>query len=337
MEGFAVRSSSIVRRNSRVAIVAALAFVAGAGLVPAPTAIPVLSLLSPAAAVAAEEGFEDARTSKMLGFALPGTAQRMVHKENQVKLAEGLIVVGGRNDMEVTRGAWEVLGWGVKDAGNEDSEAIRSKVIAAIKKAGYRYETVSDAQAEKSTPMRFFKAVGPGGKTLLGYWIVQPGDGLLMTWGKVTALGAAAEAADAPAAPANTPGDLVGEWRKTEISATTYTNSYNGAYAGSGNQGSMTYEFLPNGRYKLYSYIKTRAYSMVTESYTWEDGTVTVAGDRLVLRPTSGKFKVSGTAESHNYTRPYTAKEIRDRVKGVQWSRNGDALTLGSVTYQKVR
>jgi hypothetical protein len=106
------------------------------------------------------------------------------------------------------------------------------------------------------------------------------------------------------------PDNLVGKWAMTTISGTTYWDKSTGAYAGSGNGGAQTYTFSSDGRYKLFSLLKTNVYGWETQALTWEEGTVAVKDDALTLRPTSGRYQVMDNRVSkNNYKRPMRASE----------------------------
>jgi hypothetical protein len=91
---------------------------------------------------------------------------------------------------------------------------------------------------------------------------------------------------------------------------------------GNGFGGSQSYTFAANGTYKMFNYIKTRTYSLEMQTLTWEDGRYSVTGDRVTLRPTSGKYQVIST--SRNYTRPMTAAELQKNVKQRYWTVSRD-------------
>ncbi len=117
----------------------------------------------------------------------------------------------------------------------------------------------------------------------------------------------------------------MGCWGFTTISGTTYWDRSTGAYMGSGTGGSQSYTFLGNGRYKMFNYIKARTYGFETQALTWENGSYAVSGDRITLRPTSGKYQV--ISSSRNYTRPMTASELQKNRKQRFWAVETDANT----------
>jgi hypothetical protein len=133
------------------------------------------------------------------------------------------------------------------------------------------------------------------------------------------------------------PSALVGNWSVTSTSGTTYWDS-SGAYKGGGGGGSMSYTFFPNGRYKLFSLIKTNSYGWETQALTWEEGTTSVAGSRLSLRPTSGRYQViDNRVARRNYKRAMRASERKPKT--VTWKIDSSGarsvLTLGSTSYTR--
>lgn len=90
------------------------------------------------------------------------------------------------------------------------------------------------------------------------------------------------------------------------------------------------------------NYIKTRGYGWETLALTWEEGTATVTGDTLTLKPTTGKYKVIDNRVAKNsYERPMTPEEIKTNVKTRTWSRETDpgtgkpVLKMGGTTYKR--
>jgi hypothetical protein len=150
----------------------------------------------------------------------------------------------------------------------------------------------------------------------------------------VVLLGAASTSFARPSLPPA----LVGKWSVTSTSGTTLWDSSTGAYKGGGGGGSMSYTFLPNGRYKLFSLIKTNSYGWETQALTWEEGTASVAGSRLSLRPTSGRYQVmDNRIARRNYKRPMRASERKPKT--VSWkidSSNGkNVLVLGGTSFTR--
>jgi hypothetical protein len=94
---------------------------------------------------------------------------------------------------------------------------------------------------------------------------------------------------------------------------------------GDGGGGSQTYTFDKNGKYQMFNYVKTRMYGWQMEALTWENGTATFSGDKVTLRPTSGKYKgIDNRVGKNNFTRPMRADELKKNVKTYTWSLDTD-------------
>jgi len=113
---------------------------------------------------------------------------------------------------------------------------------------------------------------------------------------------------------------LVGTWGFTTISGTTYWDKSTGAYMGSGSGGSQSYTFAPGGTYKMFNYVKAGSYGWETQALTWENGRYSVQGDKITLRPISGKYQVmDNRVKKNNYTRPMRPDELRKNAKTLFW------------------
>jgi hypothetical protein len=139
------------------------------------------------------------------------------------------------------------------------------------------------------------------------------------------AMSSTAAPAQATAASATEDGHLpmalVGQWAFTTISGTTYWDKSTGAYLGDGTGASQTYTFERNGKYRMFTYIKTRSYGWQIQTLTWEEGAVILEGDRLILRPTGGRYQVmDNRVAKNNYQRPMRDEELKKNVKAVYWS-----------------
>lgn len=137
---------------------------------------------------------------------------------------------------------------------------------------------------------------------------------------------------------------LAGQWAFTTISGTTYWDKNTGAYLGDGTGASQTYTFERNGKYRMFTYIKTRSYGWQIQTLTWEEGTVLLEGNRLILRPTGGKYQVmDNRVAKNNYQRPMREEELKKNVKAVYWSLATDeasgkpVLLMGTATDAMLR
>jgi hypothetical protein len=128
-----------------------------------------------------------------------------------------------------------------------------------------------------------------------------------------------------PAASARTAdgaGDLQGTWSWTTISSVGYRDTVTKQLAEPSGM-SARFTFLPNGRYKYFFYVRQRTYSLVTESATTEEGTVTFNPDAgtFTMKPTKGHYK--GSTGSRLIDRDMTAAERKPHVYRYEW-REGD-------------
>ena len=115
------------------------------------------------------------------------------------------------------------------------------------------------------------------------------------------------------------PSALVGNWRYGVVSPSNFWDDHTGAYAGNAYGISDYYEFAAGGTYKRLTYIYTTTYSCHTQAWTEMQGTLTATGERFVLYPTQGRYKVaSNCSSSSNYTRPMTAAELAGK-QGEVW------------------
>ncbi|HTE19365.1 MAG TPA: hypothetical protein VK689_13405, partial [Armatimonadota bacterium] len=64
------------------------------------------------------------------------------------------------------------------------------------------------------------------------------------------------------------------------------------------------------------------------QALTWEEGTVSVEGGTLILRPVSGKYKVmDNQVARNNYERPMRDEELEKNRKTSQWRLEKDPRT----------
>lgn len=317
-----------------------------------------VSFLSPRPAHA-EPDFkpEPASTSRVLSVTFPDGTFRLGNTEPLAELHTQLKNVAKESGF--TLGQTETLLWGGPGHNEARNTEKKNALVAALKKSGFNYEVAGEKKEEKGLLTLFIAGHPTTKQAVLGAWVASDSF-LLMEWGSISRAGDGKEAAPAmptapvaPAAPAKPArpaaaspggGPLQGRWTVTSISGTTYFDKNTGAYLGSGTGGSQSYTFLPDGRYKLFNYIKTRSYGWETEALTWEEGTATVEGDRVILRPTGGKYQVKDNqVAKNNYERPMTGEELKKNAKTFVWSLGQDsrtgkpALMLGSEKSKQVQ
>jgi hypothetical protein len=304
--------------------------------------------LAAAASVANAADVEMAQTSKLTGVALPPKTGRILNAQNIAQFVKPINEMASQSSGKITGS--EVLGWG---SGTHRS-VVEEQLTSALKQKGFTYGLLGETTREETGTLRLFQVSKAQPKTvMLGYW-VESNDAVLLVWSRLastgTSTGTASRAQRSPIAPKSSSNpqrsapsvggrssvgggqlasNLVGTWGFTTISGTTYWDAQTGAYRGSGSGGSQSYTFIRNGTYKMFNYIKARTYGFETQALTWENGTYAVSGDRITLRPTSGKYQVIST--SRNYTRPMTASELQKNVKQRYWSIEKDANSGKSV------
>lgn len=154
---------------------------------------------SPAALAAVKTGAEPAKTSRIIRVNLPSGAQR----------------VGAAADVEKFRGALENI---ARAAGGrvEDVEVVtwtsggdgtRAALAAALKAAGFQYAPQPSTSVDGGGTITMFLAASDEKKTgVIGIWLHQKGNPLLLAWGTVAPGGgggsASAAVVHAPARPA---------------------------------------------------------------------------------------------------------------------------------------
>lgn len=299
-------------------------------------------LLAAIPAFATEEA-ELASESRLAGITLPDETFRMSDEATVNQLMSPIQEVG--KQFKNTIREREVFAWA--DPAKR-APKVKAEILGKLKNAGFNASDLGDPVKTEAGALRFFAArKDQPRKVLLGYWVDNK-DALILSWASMDkddpdnpAEPPAPKEPPAPAdpeqpaasAPAKT--SLLGEWGFTTISGTTYWDKGTGAYLGSGTGGSQTYTFLPNGRYKMFNYIKSRMYSWETQCLTWEEGTVAFSGNKVTITPTGGKYQViDNQVASKNYTRPMTEEEVRKNVKQYYWhteNQNGKpVLIMGS-------
>lgn len=300
----------------------------------------ILAAILTSAAHAAD--VEVAQTSKLTGISLPPKTGRILNAQNIAQFIKPITEMAAQSGGKVA--ASEVLGWG---SGTSRSD-VEEQVSSALKQRGFTYGVLGETTQPETGTLRLFQVSKAQPKSvLLGYW-VESNDAVLLVWSRLASTGSASGAPRSPVAPGassapqrstpraasgSSPGtrggqpasSLAGSWGFTTISGTTYWDRSTGAYMGSGTGGSQSYTFMRNGRYKMFNYIKARTYGFETQALTWENGNYAVSGDRITLRPTSGKYQVIST--SRNYTRPMTASELQKNVKQNYWKIENDDNT----------
>jgi hypothetical protein len=175
---------------------------------------------------------------------------------------------------------------------------------------------------------------------LFGYW-GSNGKTLLLTWGVVKAGAKSSEAgaekqdgrsSSSPnAAKAATndnarstsesrqgsvPADLLGEWSWTTIGSVNYLNTTTNQLAEPSGL-SAKFTFTRDGRYKKFFYIRQRTYSLVTESTTTEEGTVTFGDGTFTVHPEKGYYK--GHTGTRIVDRPMTKEERKATAYHWEW------------------
>lgn len=287
---------------------------------------------------------EMASTSKLTGISLPPKTGRILSTQNVAQFVKPIHEMAAASRGKVA--ASEVLGWGR----GTDQSAIQEQITSALQQKGFTYGALGETTQEGTGTLRLFQVSRTQPKTvMLGYWI-ENSDAVLLVWSRLVTTGSATAAPSSSAGPKPTiprsvapqrntarpasssvntarsgqsASRLTGKWGFTTISGTTYWDRSTGAYMGSGTGGSQSYTFMANGRYKMFNYIKARTYGLEMQTLTWEDGTYSVSGDRVTLRPTSGKYQV--ISSSRNYTRPMTSSELQKNIKQRYWMIENDA------------
>jgi hypothetical protein len=122
---------------------------------------------------------------------------------------------------------------------------------------------------------------------------------------------------------------MLGEWRWTTIHGHYFVDERTGRYAGDGGGMAVHFTFLPNGRYKMFFFVKMRPTAgLGSQSTTTEEGTVTFRPDgTFVTHPEKGWYKgiqINGAL----IDRPMAAHERKEVVYGWKWDGSGGGRTL---------
>ncbi len=125
------------------------------------------------------------------------------------------------------------------------------------------------------------------------------------------------------------PAEVLGEWRWTTIHGHYFVDERTGRYAGDGGGMAVHFTFLPNGRYKMFFFVKMRpTVGLGSQSTTTEEGTVTFRPDgTFVTHPEKGWYKgiqMNGAL----IDRPMAAHERKEVVYGWKWDGSGAGRTL---------
>jgi hypothetical protein len=118
-----------------------------------------------------------------------------------------------------------------------------------------------------------------------------------------------------------TPKHLVGQWRWGSINPVTYWDTQTGKYMGHGGGMSCTYVFDDAGAYKMYLLIQTNTYGWQKTIWTFEEGNVAWAGDKVTFTPTKGHYRCfDNRVKKDNYERPMTDDELKQHTKTRKWA-----------------
>lgn len=122
-----------------------------------------------------------------------------------------------------------------------------------------------------------------------------------------------------PSAPEVSTGDssaLKGDWSWTTISSVNHINKTTGALAEPSGM-SVKFSFLPNGRYKMFFYVRQRTYNLVSEATTTEEGKVVFGKGSFVLTATKGHYK--GFTGSRVIDRNMSPSELKSKTYYWEW------------------
>jgi hypothetical protein len=294
-------------------------------------ALAAIATATPIPAWADEEGVEKAPASTIAPIRLPAGAMRSTDEDSMAQFEAALKEIAKSKQGSIAK--VEALIW-------KDGKAAVKELPACLKEAGYGY-TVRDtfeAEGAKVTPMAAPRKDKKG--DLLGVWIEK--DGLtLLVWGQCKAdtpeksgepvdgvkprkqVLPDTKEASGPTAPAvkgeggRVPADLVGTWSWTTISSVNYQNTTTGQLASPSGM-SAKFTFTKDGRYTKFFYVTQRTYSLVTESTTTEEGTVTFNDDgTFLVKPAKGHYK--GHTGSRIIDRPMTDSERKPTTWYWEW------------------
>jgi hypothetical protein len=226
----------------------------------------------------------------------------------------------------------------------------------ALSGADYKYAARPAFNAEPGRVTPFGAVRADRKDDLLGMWIETKDGGdkyALLVWGRFRpnkpAAAATAPANDSgepaaaaepevlPAAPtavnkpaalrpvaaaaavgnAKVPAELLGAWSWTTISGVNYRDTITKQLAEPSGM-SAKFTFRKDGGYHFFFYVRQRTYSLVTESNTTAEGTVTFGSDgTFTVRPVRGHYK--GHTGGRVIDRPMTAEERKPAVYHWEW------------------
>lgn len=275
----------------------------------------LLLALAPLSARAADGGakeIEPASTSQIAPVQLPDGALRSNNTEDVAKFQDALQKIAETNHGRI--GKVEVLVW--------SGTAAMKTLPARLKDAGYGYEARPAVDAEPGRVTPFGATSTDGGDDLLGMWIEHEGYALLI-WGTYKADNAAKPGHPAAASatkettsekaektsgrPGAVPADLVGTWGWTTISSINHVDITTRQLTEPSGM-AVRFTFTKDGRYRFFFFIHQRTYSLVTESTTRSEGTVTFNDDgTFTMHTTKGHY--NGSTGSRIIDRDMTAEE----------------------------
>jgi len=152
--------------------------------------------------------------------------------------------------------------------------------------------------------------------------------GVVLTAAGVIATVPAARSAQAAGAKqgAKVPDELLGTWRWTTINASQIVDKTSGRIVDNGGGMSVTFTFLPGGRYKKLFYTRMQSRpGWVTEATSDEEGVVESFGDgSFVIRPTKSHYKGSDSMTGKKEDRMMRKDELGPATYHWRWADDGN-------------
>lgn len=100
------------------------------------------------------------------------------------------------------------------------------------------------------------------------------------------------------------PAELVGDWKTGTVSSVNFYNPTTGVWGAPSGVG-MFFKFTPDGYYEKGVLLQSSLYGCTMTFFAFNKGTMTVAGDTIVLYPTYGKIKsMDNCVQDNNYEKP---------------------------------